>query len=924
MERLAALVPPPRKNQVRWLDGNVASRYTRSMSEAPAGTVTLVFTDIQDSTALWEHLDEGFKPLLDQHNALFRAAIAEFGGYEVKTEGDAFMVAFGDAQAAVAMCLAMQERLQAADWPESLNDEAVAEFSGTTEDGCFRGLRVRMGAHTGTPEGQPDPVTGRMDYFGRMVNRAARVGGVGHGGQVVVSEATWEAVANQLPEGTATENLGEHALKGLERREHLRQLLPASLAERAFPRLKTPNLKNTNLPTRLDSFFGREPEVNELKQRISDGQRLITLLGAGGTGKTRLSQRFGGTQLASFPGGVWFCDLSEARRKAGILSAMGAALEVPLTQKDPEAQLANAILGRGRVLFIVDNFEQVVDHATDTIGRWLQRAPEAVFLVTSRTLLRIGGEEALYLDPLPIPEAVNLFCDRARAVQPGFTRTDENEPVVTKIVERLDCMSLAIELAAARVRMLPPEKILQRLSQRFKLLRGQRRDQSARQATLRGAIDWSWELLKPYERSALSQLSVFQGGCTLEAAEAVVDLGAFEQEPWVMDVVEALVDHSLLRRVEPHAGHVRYRMLESIREYSAEKLGKETAPTALRHVQHFAAFGDEAYVHSLDTHGGVERRKAVGLELENLLAGVDTGLAAGKPEGAAGCALAGAEVFHMHGPYFDGIALLERVSRQRVGRETQGRLFRMTGNLLGFAGRPAQVLEHYQQALTIAREVGNRRSEGITLANLANLHREQDRNPEALEHFQQALAIAREVGNRREEGLVLGSLANLYRQHGRIPEALEHYQQALAIAREVGNRREEGAILGNLGDVLFGQGELPSAEAHFQSAIAICDETFPVAAGAFRGSLALIRAQQGAFDEARAFLDKGEVQVRGVHKVELGKLLCKKARVEYLAGDPAAAASALAEAESIAAELRGDPDSELGQALAATRAALSA
>jgi predicted ATPase/class 3 adenylate cyclase/Flp pilus assembly protein TadD len=934
------------------------------MPEAPTGIVTLVFTDIQGSTALWEYFAGGFKALLNQHNALFRAAILEFGGYEVKTEGDAFMVAFQDAVPAVAMCLAMQERLNAADWPDSLNDEAIAHFAGATEDGAFRGLRVRMGVHTGTPDCQPDPVTGRMDYFGREVNRAARVGSVGHGGQLLVSEATWEAVGKDgLPAGTVIEDLDEHALKGLERREHLRQLLPASLAERCFPRLKTPNLKKTNLPTRLDSFFGREPEIEELKQRIAIDQRLITLLGAGGTGKTRLSQRFGATQFDSFPGGVWFCDLTEARSKAGLISAMGAALEVPLTSHDPAAQLANAILARGRVLFILDNFEQVVEHADETVGHWLQRAPEAVFLVTSRTLLRIDGEEVLYLDPLPVAEAVNLFYDRARALQPGFVRTDENEPMVTEIVERLDCMSLAVELAAARIRMLPPEQILQRLSQRFKLLRGQRRDHSARQATLRATIDWSWELLQAHEQSALSQLSVFRGGCTLEAAEAVVDLDAFEEQPWVMDVVEALVDHSLLRRVEPHSGHVRYRMLESIREYAAEKLGAESKlaeATALRHGSHFASLGTGTFIESLDTHGGVQRHKFLKLELENLLAGVDAGLAAEEPEVAAGCALAAAQVLAMHGPYSDGIALLERVLGQPVGRGTQGRLFHRGGWLLKLAGRPAEALrhcqqaleidrelgyrrgegvtlgdlaiihadqgrlpealQHYQQALEMAREVGDRRGEGSILANLAILHADQGRLPEALEHYQQSLTIAREVGDRLLEGNTLGNLANLHQQQGCIPEALEHYQQALEIASEVGNRRNEGVSLGNLGDLLFSQGDLPSAETRLREAIAISDEVFPLASGAFRGSLALLRAQQGTFDEARALLDKGEAQLRGVHKLELGKLLCKKARVEHLAGDPAAAAFALAEAEAIAVELGAGAGSELGVALVETRA----
>jgi len=233
------------------------------------------------------------------------------------------------------------------------------------------------------------------------------------------------------------------------------------------------------------------------------------------------------------------------------------------------------------------------------------------------------------------------------------------------------------------------------------------------------------------------------------------------------------------------------------------------------------------------------------------------------------------------------------------------------------------VLEHYQQALAIHREVGNHRGGAITLGNLALLHYQQGRISEALEHYHQALAIAREVGDRRGEGIKLGDLANLHHQQGHLPEALEHYQQALVIHREVGNSLFEGIILGNLGDFLFGQGDLTGAETHLRQAIAIGDETLPMAAGAFRGSLAIIRAQQGAFDEARALLDKGESQLRGVHKLELGKLLSKKARVEHLAGDPDAAASALAEAEAIAKELAITPDSELGQALAEAREALT-
>jgi tetratricopeptide (TPR) repeat protein len=598
---------------------------------------------------------------------------------------------------------------------------------------------------------------------------------------------------------------------------------------------------------------------------------------------------------------------------------------------------------------------------------------------------------------------VNLFYDRARAVQPRLVRSPSNESVVMEIVERLDCLSLAVELAAARVRMLPPEKVLSRLSQRFKLLRGQRRDLSARQTTLRGAIDWSWELLKTHEQSALAQLSVFRGGCTLEAAEAVVDLGAFGEAPWVMDVVEALVDQSLLRRVEPRSGHVRYRMLESIRAYAAEKLGAEGGAAALRHAVHFASFGDEMFLESLYTHGGVERRKGLGLELENLAAGLETALALGETEVAAGCALATGEMLGLHGPFSEGLALVKRVATHAVCRATQGRLFLAAGWLLAPTGRSSEALEPFQQALSIAREVGNRRLEGVILGDLANLHRTQGHASEALEHYHDALAIAREVGNRRGEGVVLGdlgflcqqqgrvsetlahygqalaisrevgdrrnegmtlgslamlhrqqghvqeaqehylgtlsierelgdrrnecmtlgALANLYGQQGRIQEALAHFHQSLAIHREVGNRQGEGLTLGNLGDFLFNQGDVTAAESHLLQSITICDEVWPMAAGAFRGSLALIRGHQGAFDAARSLFEKGEVQLHDVYALELGKLLCKKARVEKLDGNIAAAAAALSDAEGIVTTLNMGPNSELGEAIAKARASLT-
>jgi tetratricopeptide (TPR) repeat protein len=510
-------------------------------------------------------------------------------------------------------------------------------------------------------------------------------------------------------------------------------------------------------------------------------------------------------------------------------------------------------------------------------------------------------------------------------------------------------------------------------------------------------------LLKPFEQSALAQLAIFHGGCTLEAAEAVIDLEAFEDEPWVMDTVEALVDHSLLRRTEPLPGHSRYRMLESVREYATQKMGDDAAPVSLRHAQYFATFGSEEFVDSLDTHGGVQRCQKLRLEMENLVASVERAIAASEWELAAYCSLAVGAVFMLKGPLLDGIALLSGVPSERLASRLRARLLVQNGHLLHFSGQTpkalthfeqalsihrevgdrraeglvlgnlgglhhekgkvAEALTHYERSLAIAREVGNRRNEGHVLSKLGTLHKEQGRIAEALTHFEQAIAIAREVGNRRSECVVLGNLGGLHLEHGRIAEALTHYEQALAIAREVGdrrseglglaglgvlhqdqgriaealthyeqaiaiqremgNRRNEGVVLGNLGDLLYNDGDLSAAEQHLQQAIEIGDENFPAAAGAFRGTLALIRVENGALDEARALLERGDSQLRGVYALELAKLLCKRARVEQLAGDATAGSAALAEADTIAEEMQTGPDSDLGQELTKARTALA-
>jgi len=977
-----------------------------SEAMAPTGLLTLVFTDVKGASRLWELMGPSFKDILGRHDRILRAALHQHGGYEVKTEGDAFMLAFAQAPDAVRFCLEVQEQLHQAAWPPALGTHlAAVDPVGLRADHRASGLQVRMGVHTGSPIHQLNPTTGRMDYVGTDVSRTAGLVSLAHSGQLLISEATWERIEGRLS-GVVVADLGQHSLPGLVRPEHVRQLLAPSLSHRRFPSLGPGVLHGSNLQERSDAFVGRTEQLELLGQLLVGAEtRLVSLVGPGGTGKTRLAEHFAIDRLPSFPGGAWFCDLSKAHDLAGIFSALGQALSVRLDQSDPATQLGHALASRGRVLILLDNFEQLVEHAASTVGAWLRDAPHARFLVTSRQPLDIAGERCVAVDPLPLDEALELFEARAREATPGFRLRDDDRPVLREVVRRLDGLSLAVELAAARVRIMSPTQLQARLSDRFRLLRGKRRGQSDRQQTLRATIDWSWQLLEPAVQQALAQCSVFHGSFDLDAAEAVVDLGDQPDAPWTEDLLQSLVHSSMLRVVEPRPGWLRFRMLESIREYAAQELDPATrAAASLRHARHYATLGAETHLQLLQIRAGLDERRRLSWELENLVAAVDAALTHGASDLAGGCALAAAEVFEMSGPFPVGAALVGRVlagpplaagARMRLLR-AQGWLLYQRGRIdeadpllaaarelaheagdRGFLalvrmnqgavsqqrGRDGGGLDDYTEALAIHREVGNRRGEGLVLCNLASLHHQQG-NPEqsladyrealdilrevddrrsegvvqvnlgslledlgqvqpAWRHYQEALAIHREVDDRGAEGLALVNLGGWHQRQGRAERALAHFQEALGIHRELGEQSYESLVLINLGDLLLEQGALDEAEQRLRAAIELGDQTWRVVAGAARGSLALIRAQRGDLDEARALLKRGEAQLRGRHAIELGKLLCKRGEIALRSAEPTVARAALSEAETIASEVGAGPDSELGQAIDALRDGLA-
>ncbi len=539
------------------------------MPELPTGTITFLFTDVEGSTRLWEEHPQAMRLVMARHDALLTVVFAQHDGVVVRPrgEGDSLFAVFVRASDAVTAALAGQRALASDDWGET------------------GPLRVRMGLHTG----EADLREG--DYYGSAVNRCARIRAAGHGGQILLSEATARLVREALPVGAGLRELGHHHLRDLSEPELIFQL-DAAGSPNAFPPLKTLDARPHNLPVQLTSFIGREPELGEITMLLGQ-HRLVTLTGPGGTGKTRLALQVGAALLDGFPDGVFFVDLAPLADPALVPSAVAQALGVGGRPDVPIRDSLLRFLLDKHLLLVLDNYEHLLA-AAEFAEALLQAAQRVSLLATSRAPLRLRGEREYPVAPLPVPEngrtapgvaaqsaAVALFVDRARAVQPGFGLTDANAGAVAAICARLDGLPLAIELASARLRVLPPAALLARLERRLPLLTGGARMAPQRQQTLRDAIAWSYALLDPAEQRFFRRLSVFAGGCTLELAEAVCNADG-ELGLDVLDGVSSLVEKSLLRQGDDLAGEPRYRMLETIREFALGELEASGEGEAVR------------------------------------------------------------------------------------------------------------------------------------------------------------------------------------------------------------------------------------------------------------------------------------------------------------------------------------------------------
>jgi predicted ATPase/class 3 adenylate cyclase len=565
---------------LRWLG--------RAFYAGVVGTLTFLFTDIEGSTALLRRLGEGvYAQVLADHHSLIRSGLAAHGGEVVDTQGDAFFAVFSSPRACVAAVAEMQQAVEAYAWPAGAH------------------LRVRMGVHTG------EAAKAATGLVGLDVHRAARVAAVAHGGQVVLSEAAAVLIRDWLPPGTALRDLGVHRLKDLGRPEQIFQLSVAGL-QGEFPPLRSlgnPALAN-NLPVQLATFIGRERELSEVRALVGSS-RLVTLTGAGGSGKTRLSLQVAADLLDGSGDGVWLVELAAVFDEDAVVPAISETLGVAGRGRPALETLVDALAPQD-VLIVLDNCEHLIGGCAKTADAVLRRCPKVHLMVTSREPLGIGGETIYRVPPLSLPaagdgdfsaaescDAVTLFVERAKEQGAGFAVDEETGPLVASICRRLDGMPLAIELAAARLRSLSLTGLRDRLDQRFRLLTGGSRTALARQQTLRATVEWSHSLLSGAEQVLLRRLSVFAESFDLDAAEAVCGFGDVE----VFDVaglLGSLVDKSLVV-AEPAGAALRYRLLETIRQFAAERLAEagqdEPAAIEAAHCGHFLAMAEAAAPH---------------------------------------------------------------------------------------------------------------------------------------------------------------------------------------------------------------------------------------------------------------------------------------------------------------------------------------
>jgi predicted ATPase/class 3 adenylate cyclase/tetratricopeptide (TPR) repeat protein len=771
----------------------------------------MLFTDIEGSSNAVRTLGaDRWVSLLERHDDIIREALTRYGGFEVRTEGDAFFAVFTSPGAAVAAAAMMQRRLSETDWPQDAP------------------MRVRMGLHTG----EVRTGAGGVDYAGFEISRAARIAAAGHGGQVLVSDTTESLVRDGLAPGLTLRELGEHRFKDLVRSQRLYQLVIDGLPD-IFPPLRSLDATPNSLPTQTTTFIGRERELAKAADLLRT-TRLLTLTGPGGSGKTRLALHLAADVLDRYPDGVWLVELAPVTDPAGVARAVAAAVHIGEQPGRPLVETISAALRKRQLLLLLDNCEHLIAACAELADALLRSCPLLTILATSREGLNLQGESLMPVPSLRVPdsdvvppldelreyEAVSLFVDRCTSYQPAFALTKENAADVVRVCRRLDGVPLALELAAARVRVLSVSQVATRLDDRFRLLTGGARTVVARQQTLRALIDWSYDLLSEPERGLLRRLSIFVRGWTLEAAESVCSGDGIERKA-ILELLAHLVDKSLVV-MQDRGGTARYGMLETIREYAREKLVDSGEAPALRR-RHFEHFFHAVVDKPLWTDARSTVPLEYGIDYENLRAAFDwiesepnstdqALLMAGSMIGPASARGRVGELRQI---------LATTLARSDPAAQTFGRARALAAmaTLATMQGDFQVIRSYAEEAVRLFRGLGKKGELAFALIMLARAtFSDQDASGRAM---REARAILEELGDHWGLGMLLFNMADAALVRGDYYAARIGHTEALALFRKHGHVLLSSLPLLSLGRLACVAGDYARARALVEEALAI-------------------------------------------------------------------------------------------------------
>lgn len=846
---------------------------------AETGLLTFLLTDIEGSAKAWEADPQGMRRALQHHDQIVHDAVHKAGGSVFKTLGDGVCAVFHDGTAAISAALSIQMTLGEMDAGQWEPGDMVEQR---------RPLSVRMGLHSGTAEERGG------DYLGPAVNRAARIRDAAHGGQILLSEMTAAIVQDHLPQGAALRQLGPHRLRDLQRPENLFQILhPALRAE--FGPLRTLSVARHNLPIDLTSFIGREAELAQVRRYLTNF-RLVTLSGAGGCGKTRLALQAAADVASEFEGGVWLVELASLTDGSLLPGSIGNVLHLREDAQRYSLDVVADHLQGKEALIVLDNCEHLVDAAASAADHLLKRCPAVRILATSREPLNIPGELVWRVPSLSMPaghraeadevlasEAVQLFLDRARTVSPGYEVPPSSAQTLLGICRSLDGIPLAIELAAAKVRVLSLEQIAGRLSRRFALLTGGGRTAWPRHRTLRAAIEWSYDLLSEEERLLLARLSVFSGGFTLEGAECVCADAALAEDG-ILDLLASLVDKSMVA-VDENASSPRYRLLEIVREFAQEKLVEEGSGESLkdRHLDYYRDLAEEAMANLLgpDQSEWLDRLET---EHDNMRAAIHwSRLSPNHDEDGLRLAGALARFWFIRGYLSEGRKHLASVMVHRMKQPSRG--WGLAHNGAGILAYAQSDLEdaaaHYRAALDVWRHLGDVAGAAGSLNNMGLALIGAGKATEAVPILEESLKLHEEIGDAAGMAKVKNNLGIAAFEQGLLDEARNYYLQSLQIRREIGAEGAAAECLTNLGEVAYAENEFAEASRFFHESLAIlrrlgdrralCDVAYncgeallalgdlPGAAQVYRESLELARFLGNIRCEVRALCHLGEV-----------------------------------------------------------------